>query len=43
MVGPLSVGLSTPMCGIRIGFVTCGSLSLLLTIPLIRSRALSAT
>ena len=40
MVGPLVVGLLTQMFGIRTGFVTCGTVALVLLIPLARSQAL---
>jgi MFS family permease len=37
MVGPLLVGALTQMFGIRTGFVTCGTMALVLLIPLVRS------
>ena len=40
MVGPLVVGLLTQMFGIRTGFITCGTVALVLLIPLARSQAL---
>jgi len=43
MVGPLVVGLLTQMFGIRTGFITCGTVALVLLIPLARSQALRPT
>jgi MFS family permease len=40
MIGPLLIGALTQFFGVRIGFVTCGVLALLLLIALVRSRTL---
>jgi hypothetical protein len=40
-VGPVGIGLLTQLFGIRIGFVTCGVVALLLLIPLITSHRFS--
>jgi ACDE family multidrug resistance protein len=37
MVGPVGIGLLTQVFGIRVGFVTCAALALLLLIPLMLS------
>jgi MFS family permease len=42
MVGPLAVGALTQLYGIRIGFVSCGVIAILLLIPFALSRALRA-
>ena len=41
MVGPVGIGLLTQLFGIRVGFVTCGALALLLLIPLMISSRFS--
>lgn len=43
MVGPLLIGVLTQFFGIRMGFITCGALALVLLAALARSRAFSAT
>jgi MFS transporter, ACDE family, multidrug resistance protein len=43
MVGPLVVGALTQFYGVRVGFVACGSIGLLLVATLTRSRALRQT
>jgi hypothetical protein len=43
MVGPLLIGLLTQFFGVRIGFVTCGALALVLVVALAGSRALAAS
>jgi MFS family permease len=39
MVGPLLIGLLTQLYGVRVGFVTCGSLALLFLLLLARSSS----
>lgn len=41
MIGPLLIGALTQFFGVRVGFVTCGVLAVLLVIALARSRALT--
>ena len=38
MVGPLLIGLLTQMYGVRIGFVSCGAVALILLLMLVRFR-----
>lgn len=41
MVGPVGIGLLTQLFGIRVGFVTCSALALLLLVPLMISSRFS--
>jgi MFS transporter, ACDE family, multidrug resistance protein len=40
MIGPLGVGLLTQLFGVRVGFVACGAMALLLLVPLALSQRL---
>ncbi len=43
MVGPILVGLLTQLYDVRVGFVTCGAMSLVLLVPLMRSPTFKFT